>query len=54
MRAKHVVVPASLVRAAGENERDQQFGDVELSVPLLNAVFLDEVTEQRGIERCHE
>ena len=54
VRAKHVVLPAPLVRAAGENERDQQLGDVELSVPLLNAVLLDEAAEQRGIERCHE
>ena len=41
-------------RPPGEEEGDKQLCDVPLSIPLLDAVFLDELDEHRRVERCSE
>ena len=41
-------------RPPGEEEGDKQLCDVQLSIPLLDAVFLDELDEHRRVERCSE
>lgn len=44
-------------RPPGEDEGDKQLYDVQLSIPLLDAVFLDELdelAEHRRVERCSE